>query len=352
MAPNPIRVGFIGAGNICKQRHLPNLRAIDDVELVAVANRTPESGRKVASEWEIPHVESSWRALIDRDDVDAVFIGTWPYLHRETTEAALDAGKHVFCQARMCMDWDEAEAMASAARSRPELVTMLCPPPHRMPWEPFIRNRIDGGDLGEVREVRLVSLSAANADPTNLTWREQVEFSGLQILQAGIWAETLNAWVGEYRWLQATLATPLDQKTDEAGEACAVRIPQVAMVVGELESGAVACEHHSGLSLHESANFASIHGSKGTIRVDAMKSIQFAGAGEELRPVEVPADEQRDWRAELDFIEAVRAARSGEPWSVDPDFTAGLRYMRKVQAIHDAAHQGRRIDLDERYPIK
>lgn len=351
MSDAPIRLGFIGAGNIFQQRHLPNLREIEGVRFKAVANRSRESSQRVAEQWDIPQTEAMWEKLVAREDIDAVFIGTWPYMHREMTEAALDAGKHVFCQARMCMDWAESEAMVAAARSRPDRVTMICPPPHRMPWEPYIRNRIEHDDLGELREVRLVSLNAANADPNALTWREQIEFSGLQMLQVGIWAETLNAWLGEYRWLEATLATPLAMKTDENGEGCPIRVPQIAMLTGELDNGAIACEHHSGLSLHESANFVAIHGSKATLRVDAMNAIQFAGAGEPLEPIEVPEDEQRPWRVERDFIEAVRAAERGEAWSVDPDFTEGQRYMRKVQAIHDAARQGRAIHLAESYPL-
>jgi predicted dehydrogenase len=351
MTDQPIRLGFVGAGNIFQQRHLPNLRQIDGVEFKAIANRSPQSSQRVADQWDIPETEAHWESLVAREDIDAVLIGTWPYLHREVTVAALNAGKHVFCQARMCMDWSESEAMVAAARSRPDLVTMICPPPHRMPWEPFIRNRIENDDLGEIREVRLASLNAANADPDKLTWREQVEYSGLQILQAGIWAETLNAWLGEYRWLQAALATPLDLKTDEDGQTYPVRIPQIVMVTGELDIGAAACEHHSGLSLHESANFVSIHGAKATLRVDAMQSIRFAEAGDDLQPVEVPEDEQRRWRVERDFIEAVRNTGRGEPWSVDPDFTAGQRYMRKVQAIHDAARQGRAVHLADSYPL-
>lgn len=352
MAEKPLRIGFVGAGNIFQQRHFPNLRDIPGVQFQVVANRSPESSQRVADQWEIPNVQTNWEKLVARDDVDVVMIGTWPYLHREITEAALDAGKHVFCQARMCNDWDEAKAMAAAARNRPDRVTMICPPPHKMPWVPFIRNRIESGDMGEIREVRLVSLNAANADPNRITWREQIEYSGLQILQMGIWAETLHAWVGEYRWLQATVATPLDVKTDENGESYPVRIPQIAMVNGELDNGAVICEHHSGLSLHENANFVVIHGSKATLRVDAMQSIQYAPAGQELAPVEVPDDEQAPWRVEAEFIEAVRAAERGESWSVTPDFTEGLRYMRKVQAVHDAARQGQRLDLAETYPIK
>src|SRR4051812_27380474 len=98
---NSLRIGIIGAGGIFKTRHLPGLRALSDVQVAVVCNRSRESGEAVAREWDIPEVVTEWRELIARDDLDAVFIGTWPYTHAEMSIAALEAGKHVFCQARM-----------------------------------------------------------------------------------------------------------------------------------------------------------------------------------------------------------------------------------------------------------
>jgi len=351
MAEQAIRIGVVGAGGIFEQRHLPNLQPMDDVAFVAVCNRRRESSEQVKEQWGFADIETNWEKLVARDEINAVFIGTWPYLHKDVTLAALNAGKHVFCQARMTNDWADAVTMYEAARHHPDRVTMICPPPHRMPWEPYIRKLIESDELGELRDVRVVSVNASNADPNQITWREQIEYSGLQALQVGIWAETLNAWVGEYRRLSATLATPLAHKTAADGSTYTIQIPQIVLVDGELTNGAVIGEHHSGLSLSEKANRVTIYGSKGTLAVDVMNRIRFAKPGEELAPVDVPASEQRDWRVELDFVEAVRAADRGEPWSVDPDFEAGLRYMRKVQAIHDAARRGARVELAEQYPI-
>ena len=61
--------------------------------------------------------------------VDIIWIGTPPYMHSAVTVSALEAGKHVFCQARMAMDLVEAEEMLATSKRYPELVTMLCPPP-------------------------------------------------------------------------------------------------------------------------------------------------------------------------------------------------------------------------------
>ena len=99
-----IRVGFIGAGNNTRLHHIPKLKAQPGVELVAVANRTKESGERVAREFGIGRVHGDWREIVQAKDVDAVCIGTWPYTHCEMTLAALAAGKHVLCEARMAMN--------------------------------------------------------------------------------------------------------------------------------------------------------------------------------------------------------------------------------------------------------
>jgi len=103
-SPERIRVGIVGAGGIVGSRHIPGLRRMPGVEIVAVANRSLESSQRAAAEFGIPRAYSNWEELIDADGIDAVLIGTWPYMHRDITLAALDSGRHVLCQARMAMD--------------------------------------------------------------------------------------------------------------------------------------------------------------------------------------------------------------------------------------------------------
>src|SRR2546421_8495696 len=126
MAANKLRIGIIGAGGIVRSRHLPALRGIEGVEVIAVCNRSRESGAAVAREFAIPEVMTDWRALVARDNLQAIFVGTWPYTHAEMSIAALDAGKHVFCQARMARNLAEAREMLGAAERHPQQVATLC----------------------------------------------------------------------------------------------------------------------------------------------------------------------------------------------------------------------------------
>ena len=121
-----LRVGIVGAGGIVRQRHLPGLAKIPGVEIIAVSNSTYESAQRFCAEV-VPHATpmQHWADLISLEDLDVVWIGTPPYLHATVTVSALEAGKHVFCQARMAMNLAEAEEMLAAARRHPQLVTML-----------------------------------------------------------------------------------------------------------------------------------------------------------------------------------------------------------------------------------
>src|SRR4051794_4536958 len=114
-----LRIGIVGAGQVARARHIPGFRALPGVKIVGVCNRHRESSRRVAREFDIPRVFESWEHLVDSDEIDAVVIGTWPYLHCPITLSALGAGKHVLTQARMAMNAREAQRMLDKSLEQP-----------------------------------------------------------------------------------------------------------------------------------------------------------------------------------------------------------------------------------------
>jgi len=110
MAPSTLRVGLIGAGANTRSRHIPGLRALPGVEIVTVCNRRLGSTAAVAKEFGIARTAESWEEVVNDAEVDAVVIGTWPYLHCPITLAALEAGKHVLTEARLALNAAEARA--------------------------------------------------------------------------------------------------------------------------------------------------------------------------------------------------------------------------------------------------
>src|SRR3954471_3241124 len=135
----PLRVGLVGAGGNTRSRHIPGLRAVEGVEIVAVCNRRPASTAAAAREFGIPRTFDDWRDLVADPDVDAVVIGTWPYLHCPVTLAALEAGKHVLTEARLAMNAAEARLMSEAASKHPHLVAQVVPSPFGLAGEAVMR---------------------------------------------------------------------------------------------------------------------------------------------------------------------------------------------------------------------
>lgn len=342
-----IRLGFIGAGGICEQRHLPNLVKMPGVKLVAVCNRSSESSRRVQEKWGFARIADDWRQIVAAEDIDAVFIGTWPSLHCELSLAVLAAGKHVFCQARMCMDWAEAERMVAAANAHPQQVAMVCPSPFRVRWERTIRGLLASERFGRLLSVTVTSTTSANRDPHQITWRERRELSGLNILQVGIYAETLNAWCGDYESLTAATAIP-NHKFDEQGRPAEIHVPQIVSITGTLSGGIPCNEFHTGLAAgHEQAEIM-LYGAAATCRVDLLtQQVVLFSDSSSTKSGEVIDSVGDEWQVEAEFLAAVRAAHRGERWQVRPNFVEAARYMCKMQAIHDSARDAGFVRLQD-----
>src|SRR5438067_13185472 len=152
MVHKPLRIGLVGAGANPRKRHIPGLRALPDVEIVAVCNRRPSSTAAVAREYGIPRTFEHWQDLVADPGLDAVVVGTWPYLHCPVTLAALEAGKHVLTEARLSRDAAEARRMLAAAQRRPNLVAQVVPSPYGLKGPDVMLELLRSGFLGELRE--------------------------------------------------------------------------------------------------------------------------------------------------------------------------------------------------------
>jgi len=333
-----LRIGYIGAGGICRQRHLPGFAKIEGVEQVAVANRSVESGNAIAEEYGLSDVHDDWRDLVSRDDLDIIVIGTWPYLHRDLTSAALISGKHVFCQARMTMNLEDARHMYELSQLT-DRVTAICPPPHVMPVDKLVKKLLGEGFLGELRHVRLTSLSGSGRDPERApTWRERRAYSGLNAMAMGIWAEVLNDWVGPCTELWANNRVWVDERPNGLGGRYRVSIPDSVTVLATLaDNRAQGLFQWSNVACHGGPDRIELYGSEGTIIHEAGSKQVLAGrAGDDaLTAMDVPPELAHPWTVEENFIQAIR---DGVP--VQTSFADGLAYMEFVEAVYRAHESG------------
>jgi predicted dehydrogenase len=142
--------------------------------LRALAGRDAEAARVVAEKFGWEHVETDWRALVARDDVDVVDVCTPGDTHAEIAVAALEAGKHVLCEKPLANSVAEAETMADAAKAARArgVRSMVGFTYRRVPAIKLARSLVAGGRLGEVRHVRAQYLQDWLIDPqAPLSWR-------------------------------------------------------------------------------------------------------------------------------------------------------------------------------------
>ncbi len=339
----PIRIGIVGLGGICRQRHVPGLRAIEGVEIVAVANRDRASGEKAARELHIPDVHDHWRELITREDIDAIVVGTWPYLHCPVTLAALDAGKHVFCQARMAMNLAEAKTMRAKARQAGR-VAMLCPVPIGMDVDRTIARLLRENTLGGLRLVRVESLSNAFADPrTPMHWRKDRRLSGLNVHTLGMYVEVMHRWFGATQSLMADTDLVIPERPGPDGDLWSVEIPDQALVNARMQAG-FPIQYAFSTVAHHGKDSVEMYAENMTVHYEPISAALYAGKpGEAMQPMDIRPEDVYDlkhWDVEKVFIDAIR-----EGAAYRPNFDDGLLYMAVTQAVHDSAREGRRIDI-------
>ena len=345
MSDGVIRVGIVGAGNNTRVKHIPGLRAIEGVEIVSVCNRSLESSRRVASQFGIPKVYGDWLELVEADDTDAICIGTWPYLHCPVTLAALENNKHVLCEARMAMDAQEARAMLDAARLKPHLITQIVPSPNTFKVDATIQEHVANGYLGEVLAIEMQVTEEKFVDTESaLSWRQDRDLSGYNILYMGILYEALMRWVGPASKVMAMTKVCARTRVDDNGELRTVTVPDHVDILCEMACGAQAHMRFSAVTGLGPRTEVWLFGSEGTLRLDGPPSLNLYGGrrGDSvLTGIPVPPDKQGSWRVEEEFINAVR----GKEKVTRTPFEVGVQYMEFTEAVARSSQMGEAISL-------
>ena len=349
MSNEKIRVGIIGAGGNTTKLHIPGLQAQDGVEIVSVANRTAASGQRVADEFNIPKVAADWREVVEDSGIDAVCIGTWPYMHAPMTIAALEQGKHVLCEARMALNSEQGREMLAASRRAPRCVAQIVPAPHTLAFDQTIIEMIAAGSIGELIALdgRITSPSdfPNSASPTH--WRQDRDLSGNNIMSMGIWYEAMMRWVGPMANVFATGQSVISHRVDENGRRVAMTIPDHVDIMGKMEQGGQIRFNVSTVLGHVPAAVdLCIFGTEGTLRLCQTGSdplTLYAGqrGGDGLAPVEIDTAKKGGWRVEEEFINAIRGTEAVS----HTDFTTAVKYMEWTDAVTQSLRTGQSVAL-------
>jgi predicted dehydrogenase len=345
MAAN-VRVGIVGAGNNTRLRHIPGFRRIEGVEITGVVNRSPESTRRAADEFSIPKIYDDWQQLVADPEIDAVCIGTWPYLHCPITLACLEAGKHVLTEARMARNADEAQRMHEASLGHPELVAQIVPSPFGFKVDRVVKELLADGYLGELRELVVLGADNSLADPdAALHWRQNAELSGLNMLTLGIMHETALRWSPAPVRVMAQTHAFIARRTDATtGQPAPVGTPDSVQVITELENGARGLYHFSGVAHHGPGRQIHLYGTQATLKYVMQPQECLLGGRKDdtqLREITIPPEKEYSWRVEEEFIGAIR----GQEKVQCTDFATGVRYMQFTEAVARSAQSGKAVAL-------
>lgn len=339
-----IRVGIVGAGNNSRAKHIPGFKSLPEVEVSAVANRSLESGQRVADEFGIPRVYNNWLELVHSAEIDAVCIGTWPYMHCPITLAALKAGKHVLTEARMAMDATEAKLMYQASLDHPNLVTQIVPFPGSFKFDLTIQEILASNYLGDIVAIDITSNQNRFADfGGTIQWRQDRELSGYNILNMGMWYEGLMRWVGPATRVSAMSKVTVHSRKDSKGDSRTVTIPDHVDILCQMGNGSQARLQFSAVTGFGGSNKIWIYGTEGTLHLDASTMTLYIGnrTSKSLEEIPIHPDKVSTWRVEEEFINAIRGQ---EPVRYTT-FKDGLAYMEFTQAVTKSARSGQTVHL-------
>jgi predicted dehydrogenase len=201
----PLRVGmvgyaFMGAAHSHAWRTAPRFFDLPlDPQLTALCGRNDDGVRAAAGKLGWGSVETDWRRLLERDDIDLIDICTPGNTHAEIAIAALEAGKHVLCEKPLANSVAEAERMTEAAQAAAERgVFSMCGFSYRRtPALALAKRMVEEGRLGNIRHVRAQYLQDWLSDENApMTWRLDKSKSGSGSL-GDIGAHSIDAaqWV-------------------------------------------------------------------------------------------------------------------------------------------------------------
>ena len=363
---DPIRVGIVGlkpGESWAAMAHVPALRALGkDFTVAGVANSTLDSSRAAAAALDIPHAFDGAADLIASPDIDAVTVTITVPQHVDVVRAALEAGKHVYCEAPLGRDLAEAEEMAALARAAPG-VAVVGLQARVAPAVLHLRDLVAGGRIGTVLSSALRGWGGnwgATAENTDRLGYLLDAANGATLLTIPL-AHTLAALrdvLGDVTELSARQAVRLPEVRAEDGRTLAKTAPDQILVSALLEGGAPLSVHYQGGMPPGTEGFVwDIHGTDGTLRVTApcghaqMAQLSlWEGRDGALAPVEIP-----DACAEglppgpvpgnvaRNYARMARDIRDGGRRASDFDDAVGLQ--RLTDAIDRASATGARVAL-------
>jgi predicted dehydrogenase len=208
----PVNVGMIGYGFMGRAHSnaYAKLNHFFDLQhrpvLKAVCARNAEKAKAFAEKWGYESVETDWRKLIARSDIDLIDICTPNNTHAEIAIAAAKAGKMILCEKPLSMDAAEGLKMVEAVE-KAKVPNMVWYNYRRVPAVTFAKQLIDEGRLGRIFHYRAKFLQDWTINPEVPqggagTWRLDADAAG-----SGVTGDLLAHCIDTALWLNGPITT-------------------------------------------------------------------------------------------------------------------------------------------------
>jgi predicted dehydrogenase len=316
--------------------HIPVLKRMEDVELVALCDRDGEKAARVASKFQVPTSTSRLDDLLADEDIDAIDICTPNFLHAPMATAALEAGKHVLCERPLARSADEARVMVKAARKADRV--LMCSVAHRFrPDAQLLRRFVDKGDLGQIFYAKAGWLRLRTQWDSD-EWRAQKrESGGGVVLDLGFQMLDLSLWVLGSPTVESVTASVHRQKKGEVEDSATAFL--------RLEGGAtLSLEVTWGLLMEKDFAYLNLFGSGGAALLNPFRVHKgMHGTLVNVTPALDTARNQykQSIEAQIDhFADALRKGQKpmGEAEEILP-------VMELMDGIYRSAEQGKEVKL-------
>jgi predicted dehydrogenase len=357
-----IRLGLIGAsvgGTWSSRSHLPAVRASSEVELTAVCTTRAESAEAARQAYGARLAFDDYRQMIASPEIDAVAVVVRVPSHYAPTKAALESGKHVYCEWPLGRTTAEAVELAGLAKAN-GLVTAVGLQARVNPAMMYMKELVEAGFVGEVMAVH-VSLMREGvlSRPSHRTWQRDAELGANTLTIAnGHTVDAMRFVTGDFGRLSAVVATQAKQWLDTGANTWLdVTSPDNILLSGRLANAAVASVHIGAIPFAGSGYRMEIYGRDGTLVAMGEDSPQLsqvflhgAKGANTLAPIPVP--ERLTFAAPATpsgeavnvgqmytlFAQGIRDGKSRQP-----TFATAVELHRLVDAIKEASDNGREV---------
>src|SRR5271169_2612843 len=367
MATENIRVGIIGANvryGWGSSAHIPALSALPEFEITAVCTSRQETADETAKHFGISHAFADPLKMVQHPDVDLVSICVRVPFHHQMGMAALNAGKHLFCEWPLAATTEQAQQMRDLA-ARKGVRHMVGLQARGARAINRVRDLVAEGYVGKVLSCTMIVTTPNWGTDFTLSRAYLADRSTgatLMTIPAGHSSDALCYCLGEFKEVSSVVANQRQRvKIVETGEMIQMTSPDQVLLSGVLQSGAVASVHIKGGTANGTGFLFEIHGTEGDLAIAPAdprqtSSVQISeftvrGAQRGKTLADLPIPESYRWVppavpagppfnvAQL-FVRMAEGIREGK--SVTPDFDVAVQRHELLDAIQKASDTGLR----------